>query len=95
MEPLVLVVVQEQMVQMEVVEHQLHQGVVVLQGLLGQVEVVDLVDVMVQEVRLDLQEQAPRQVRQQAQEVQELLLHLEVQDYLVIDIDQLLQLHLH
>jgi hypothetical protein len=90
-----LVVVQEQMVLMEVVEHQLHQGVVVPQGLLVQVGQVGQVDVMVQKVHQEAQEQVLHQQVQELQQAQELLHHLEAQDYLAIDIEHLLQLSSH
>jgi hypothetical protein len=91
LEPLVLVVVQEQMEVVDLVVTQEHQVGMVRQAHLAQVERVDLVDVMVQEVRLDPQERVQLQVLQQAQVAQEVQELLEAQVSLVIDIEHLLQ----
>ena len=90
-----LVDVQEALVLMEQLEHQLHQDVVVHQEPLGQVEQVEVVDVVVQEVHQVQVEQVLHQQAQEHQLVQDLQELQEAQDYLVIDIEQLLQLHLH
>ena len=90
-----LVDVQEALVLMEQLEHQLHQDVVVHQEPLGQVEQVEVVDVVVQEVHQVQVVQVLHQQAQEHQQVQGLLQLQEAQDYLAIDIEQLLQLHLH
>jgi hypothetical protein len=87
------VVVQEQMDLVALVLPQDHQVEMVHQLPLDQVEVVEVVGVMVQKVHLDPQEQVLLQVLQQAQVAQELLLHLEAQELLVIDIEHLLQVN--
>jgi hypothetical protein len=50
---------------------------------------------MVQEGHLEVQGQVLHQEHLLAQEAQQVQVHLEVQDYLAIDIEHLLQLHLH
>jgi hypothetical protein len=93
MEPQGQVVVQEQMDQVDLVVTQEHQVVMVLQGHQVQVELVGQVVVMVQEVRQEVQVQVLRLEHLQAQEAQELQVHLDRQVNQEIDTEHLLQVN--